>query len=133
MDSSLISILFLFATIFLARNMQQKAIQLLNSDQKLYLMEVGMKKNKRQLTYIILIFVFYFGLIYLNILPFLVISILFFGSILVVSGLGTYKQYQNFKQNDFPPEYLKMYLVSSLITLTGIVIYAVLRLMNKTF
>jgi hypothetical protein len=112
--------------------MQQKAIQLLNSDQKLYLMEVGMKKNKRQLTYIILIFVFYFVLIYLNNLPFLVISILFFGSILVVSGLGTYKQYQNFKQNDFPPEYLKMYLVASLITLTGIVVYAVLRLMNKT-
>lgn len=110
--------------------MQQKAIKLLNSDQKVFLMDEGTKKNKRQFLILLLIFVLYFSLIFLNIIPFILISILFFASILIVSGIGTYTQYQLYKSKEFPEDYLKMYLVANLITSTGIIIYAVMRLLN---
>lgn len=131
MDTSFLGILFLLGTIFLARNMQRKSISLLNSDQKAILFDIGMKKNKIQFAVLIGWFLVYLMLNVLLIMDFRSSSILFFMGLAIITGIRSYSQYQKYKSSEFPAEFLKSYQVSSLITVTGILVYAILRLTSN--
>lgn len=135
MDSSLLGLIFLFGTIFLARRMQQKAISYLSDEQKVQLIELGSARNTKQMALIIGLFIGYMVLTLTNLFPFIWTSVLFFSLLAMVSGYRFYKQFSTYKQLHFPDDYLSAYKVSNLITITGIVIYAVLRLtvMDEVF
>lgn len=107
MDTSFLGILFLLGTIFLARNMQRKSIYLLNSDQKAILFDIGMKKNKIQFAVLIGWFLVYLMLNVLLIMDFKSSSILFFMGLAIITGIGSYLQYQKYKSSEFPAEFLK--------------------------
>ncbi len=128
MDSSLLGFIFLFGTIFLSRRMQQKAIAYLSDEQKVQLVEIGSARNSKQLGIIIGIFVLYMILTVTNFVPFLVSSIIFFLALALISAYRFFRQFAIYKKLGFPEDYLNSYKVSNLITITGIVIYAILRL-----
>lgn len=117
------SFLVLLVSIFLSRIVNEKANKGLNQEKKAELVDLFSKQRVWRFGFLILVFAVYFASSYYNLLKpeytyglYMVFIFVF----ILYSGLNSFNI---LRKNNFPDNYIKLYLLSTSITALGLVIF----------
>lgn len=126
MDNFPIAFILILIIILVSKLFNDRALKLLNTEQKAQLIDLFQKRRTYQIVIIIVITTVYFCL--LNYFPayYLQEITLFIAIILLFMLVNMYLTIQVLKTNQFPAEYIGNYTLGAIIRLIGIVAYFVL-------
>jgi hypothetical protein len=126
MNNFPIALILLLVIILVSKLFNDRALKILNIEQKAQLIDLFQKRRTYQIIVILVITTLYFCL--LNYFPayYLQEITLFIAIILFFILVDTYLTVQVLKTNHFPSEYIVNYKLGAIIRLVGIIAYFVL-------
>ena len=123
MDNFMISFMVLLVFIFGTRIISEKANKKLSVEKKAELIDLFSNTRTRTFGLIILIIGLYFLALKFQILPPSLTMALYLILLLAFIGYNTVAAQRKLKENDFPDEFIKSYLLTSTLRFIGILIF----------
>ena len=120
MNNIIYYLLGFFALIYIARMMGEKAVKMLNAEQKAGLIDLFAKQRKfGTLIVFVLVAAFLVVLQFKLIEPMIAFSA-YFGIMLLYMVFRNYQTYSKLKANDYPQEYINKFMSASILATLGI-------------
>lgn len=113
----------LLVSVFVSRFVGEKANKKLDPEKRLQLMDLFSKDRVLYFGILIAIIVLYFAVLKFELLDASASMILYIVAFFAYMAITTALAYKKLKVNDFPQDYIRSYLTSTLIRVIGLVVF----------
>lgn len=126
MNNFILPIIALIGTMILSRSITEKAMRFLSDEQKEQLTEMYRSQRKVGMIAILVIVGLYFALMELQSVPTVTITIIYVALVIVFIGAQGVLANKKLKALEFPAEFVKAHIQSTVFRALGVVLFIVL-------
>lgn len=131
LDSYMLGVIVLLISVFISRYLLQKANKLLEVNKKANLIDLFSKDGLVNFGVLLSLLVLFFISIKFNWLNPTVSYIAFMVLLLVFIVVTNIRAYKKLKENDYPQDYIRTYIISGTVRFIGLAIFVVLMFSSK--